>query len=160
MFELTPFRDTPYDLQFAFAGKMFQWQYNSGFITGITNLQIKTSTGEITHIVARSILTSSTGMNVKLVENPVISSTGTVNQLAYNVDRRSGTTSKTVIASNVTSTGGTVIESNNLVSGTIWEQISPEIILQTDSYYNIRITNTGSTNIPIDFNFVWYESGN
>lgn len=160
MFNNESFRETPYNLQFTFAGKMFQWQYNSGFITGITNLQIKTSTAQITHIIARTIRTSSTGINIKFVENPVFVTTGTTGLKTYNVDRLNPLTAKTIFAKNVSSSSGTAFENTTLISGNTWQQLAPELILKSGSNYNLRITNSGSTAKTVDFYFVWYESNN
>lgn len=160
VFSLNQFRETPYNLQFTFAGKMYQWQYSSGFITGITNLQIRTSTDQIVHLIARQMRTASTGINVKFVENPTIVSTGTISLPSFNTDRRSASTSVTVFASNVTSTSGDVLENINLVSANTWQQLSPELVLNSGIDYNVRITNTSSTDQSVNFNFVWYESDN
>ena len=160
MFNLNPFRDTPYALQFVFVGKMYQWQYNSGFITGITNIQIKASTDQIPHIIARTMRTASTGITVKLIEAPTFTSTGNVVVSSFSVNREIPTAPKLIFAANSSANSGSTIENVNLVSGNTWEQIAPEIILKSGENYNIRVINTGSTALKVDFNFVYYESNN
>jgi hypothetical protein len=161
MFNLSSFRNTPYSNQFVFAGKMFQWQYNSGFINGKTNIHIKTSTSQITHIISRTLRTASTGINFKFVENAVIVTSGTTVLPSYNVSRILSNVSKNIIYKNVpAATSGLAFENITLVSGNTWQQITPELILKSGTNYNLRITNSGTSTKAVDFYFVWYESNN
>lgn len=161
MFGINSFRDTTYDLQFAFAGKMFQWQYSSAFAAGKTNLHFKTSTGTIVHIVERTLRTSSTAINFKFVESAIIVTSGTTVLPSFNSNRSIALTAQTKVYKNVpAATSGTAFENVNLISGNTWQQLAPELILKSGNNYNLRITNTGSTAKNVDFYFVWYESNN
>jgi hypothetical protein len=160
MFKLNPFRETPYNLQFVFVGKMYQWQYNTGFVNGVSNIQIRTSTDQIMHLIARNIRTASTGMMIKLIESPTITSTGTIDLSVHSVNRVDPVPATAIFASSVSATVGSTIENINLVSGITWEQSTPELVLKLGTDYNIRITNSGTSVTPVDFNFVWYESNN
>jgi hypothetical protein len=164
-FDLIPFRETPYNLQFIFAGKMFQWQVDQTFPTSFTNMQIKTSTGtQIIHFISRTIQTASTGLYFTFSELG-IKANGTTFGVIANVNRDS-THSQTasIMVNPTTSTGGAtapvILESVRLVADTEYNQISPELILKSNSNYLMRVNNTGVAASDANFSFVWYESNN
>ena len=160
VFELNQFRETPYDLQFVFVGKMYQWQYNTTFGSGVTNYQIHTSSNVLTHLTNRTIRTASTSINIQFIEVPVFVSTGTTLLPAYDVNRISATTPTLAIYSNPSATSGTVIENIDLIAGEKWNQVATEFILNQGADYLIRVSNTALTAQSVDFNYVWYESSN
>jgi hypothetical protein len=164
-FDLIPFRETPYNLQFIFAGKMFQWQVEQSFVAGITNMQIKTSTGtQIIHFVNRTIQTASTSLYFTFSELG-IKANGTTFGVIANVNRDS-THSQTasILVNPTTSTGGAtapiILESVRFIADTEYNQISPELILKSNSNYLIAVNNTGLAASDANFSFVWYESNN
>jgi len=160
MFSLTSFRHTPYNLQFAFAGKMYEWQYSSTFVPGNTNYQLKTPPTQIIHFINRTLLTSSTALVFQFIQDSVISVQGTSALAFFNVNRNVNSTSAFKIYTNPSATSGTIIDDVLLVSGSPFVQESPEIILKSDTDYIMKITNSGAVDAVIDFGFVWYESDN
>lgn len=160
MFSLNSFRNTPYDRQFAFAGSMYEWNYNSTFIPGKTNYQIKTPPIKIIHFIERNILTSSTALTFRFIENSIISVQGTSVLSGFNVNRTVNSTSQLKIFTNPSATSGSIIENILLVSGSPFCQQSPEVILASDTDYIMELNNSGAVNATVNLAFVWYESNN
>jgi hypothetical protein len=159
--DLVPFRETPYNLQFVFAGKMFEWSYNSSFAAGNTDWQLKTPQNETLHLTNRTMLTSSTSLEFQLWESPLVTVQGNSALSIFNVSRVSTSTSGTKIYTNPTFGGlGTNIEDIFLISGDAYTQKTPEVILKSDTDYLLRILNTGAGNQTLNFQFVWYEPSN
>jgi hypothetical protein len=159
--ELLPFRETPYNLQFIFAGKMFAWEYRAAFAPGTTNFQFKTQASQDVHFITRSITTGSTAINVQLIENPALTD-GTTLLSVYNVNRAAGTTATMAIYSNPAAiVGGSTLENIQLVQSVTLTQPSPELILKRSEDYILRVVNSGAAPAPyVDLKYVWYESSN
>jgi hypothetical protein len=144
---------------------MFQWQVDRSFSIGITNMQIKTSTGtQIVHFIRRAIQTASTGL-VFTFNELGIKANGTTFGVIANVNRDSTHSQTASLHVNpTTSTGGVttpvILESVKLVANTEFDQISPEIILKSNSNYLMTVNNIGLAASDANFNFVWYESNN
>lgn len=160
---LTTFRDTLYDIQFIFAGKMFKWQYQQSIPNGITNFQIKTSTNQIVHMIGRSLQTASTGLSFIFNEDGV-KTDGVLATGISNVNRTVSFSPVTVINTAPTSsTGGptapTRLFTTKLIANTANVQLAPEIILKLDTSYLMTISNSGGA-APLGMTFIWYESNN
>lgn len=163
-FKLTPFRETPYNLQFTFVGKMWEMQYDSLF-TGQRLLRFRTGATQIVHFTAKDFTASSSYMVVTLHEASTCYSTTGSLQVPTNVDRRSSNVSTIysmdldggVIAS---SSSGTIIERLALIKQETCIQRFPELILKSDTEYAFRFTSGVGAAANINANFAWYESDN
>jgi hypothetical protein len=159
--DLIPFRETPYNLQFVFAGAMHEWSYNSTFGAGTRDWELRTPPSKTVHFTNRIILTSSTTMAFQLWENATMATQGSSALKMFNVNRVSSSTTKMKIFRNSTFTGtGTNIEDIQLVAGDAYVQKAPEIILKSDTIYLMRTINTGAVSSVVNFQFVWYEPSN
>jgi hypothetical protein len=159
---LVPFRDTPYSLQFAFAGVMFSVSSAVLLGSGIYNHCFVTQ-GKSVHIIARSYQTNSTNLTVDWIENGVdIAGSSGPSQFLYNVNRvLSDTTNTASLFSSPTTSAssGVSIETIGLVPADKWVQTAPEFILENNKMYLIQANNHNSTGYFV-INLTWYESGN
>lgn len=167
-------RQSPYWLNFVFAGRAFTAQYTVSIGTGATeNIQLKTpidpaSGGWWVHLQTRKIIVEDEDIEYMLLENPTVTD-GSTDINVSNLDRRSDRTNNFSLYSDPSNiSGGTTIETG-YIPGSTGVLGGPgvnvdfdefERVLDADSDYILQITNLGDTSTTVHVRWVWYESEN
>jgi hypothetical protein len=164
--EQTIFRNTPYWLNFLFAGLAFTAEINSS-ITGngtVKYFEFITPDDFLHHIIGCEAVSDATAdLVIELIEAPTITD-GTIQVAPINMDRRKSKQAKTIFYSNPTAvSGGTVIKTSFLGGGKTMADsayATTEILLKKATKYVIKVTSlgTGTTNFYIKN--IFYESSN
>lgn len=158
---LETIRNTPYWLQFMFAGKMFS--YTKPIVAtanSTTYMQFKTGSTQIIHLIDRIFQTQSNDITVEFLENPTLTD-GTPADPPSNLQRQSVNTSDITVYNNpVGVSGGNIIGKVKLVNGIEWKSKEFEMVLKKNTNYVIKVTNTLGSNVDVAMYLVWYESSN
>lgn len=162
------FRSSPYWLNFLFAGQMYSWDYKFSVGAGASvYYQVKTGANWMFHTLSRTVSVEAGGpYRVELYEAPTVTD-GTIQQLPYNMNRKSAKTAEPIIYINPTGvSGGTLLEKMFLptgggpkTSGELAAGIS-ERVLKPSTNYVVKITNSGGAAGTAMINLLFYESGN
>jgi hypothetical protein len=157
--ELQPFRQTDYALQFDFVGNFYSWQYQL-MSSGGTSHDLKFATSDnFVHITSREIQTNSSAISINIYEGATFG-IGSSSSKIYNLNRGINNPNTMKIITNSTHVlPGNTLEAFTLIANDRWKQQSPELILKTNTLYWMEILNSG-LNAFVNFNYVWYESGN
>jgi len=170
MFKTEVLRQTPYWLNFLFAGQMYIASHSYTIGNGATAYVesiIPPTTGKIIHLLTRGITVEGGGpITIDLYEAPTVTD-GTTPFIMSNLDRRSaktpswqlfsdptGVSGGTHISTDIVSTGGGPKATGALVSGTT------ELIFHPSYRYVLKMTNLGSLASTVIVSYLWYESGN
>lgn len=158
---LQVFRETGYNDQFLFAGKLFKITTQLS-LPAATEKDIKITTGlnQMVHFVAREISVDVSGGVAHFVENPTITSTSN-SYTGFNANRGSLTT-PTLAVNNCTHTlgTGTDLELIVLTAGDSSELEADELILKANTNYVHRLVAPGGSPMNVNLMYIWYESNN
>jgi hypothetical protein len=154
-FSLNVVRNTPYLLQFLFAGELFKFQQdlNSG-ATGTFSINFKTGATKIIHIVQKKITTSVTNVaNLTFRENSG-ASPGT-SYPTFNQNRILGDNPTLTAFTSGALGGGLTLETESIDTNNPGTLITPEFILKKNVVYSFNIVSVPFT--PFNFELLWYE---
>jgi hypothetical protein len=154
-------RQTPYWLQFMFAGKMYSTTYTMTVPpNGDAFIQIKTAGTQIVHLIDRIYQTESNDITMDFIEGPTLTD-GTTPINITRLQRQIAIPAEVQLFSDPTAiTGGTTLGEVKLVDGIEWKSKEFEMILEKNENYLIKATNSLGSAVEVAIFLVWYESGN
>jgi len=167
----TVFRDTPYWLNFVFAGQTFNMSHIYSSVAAGASVYFQATTeGRLAHIVRLAASVQGGGPVVGyLIESPSFTAGSAPPTVVANMDRRSskaptmacyvnptGVTGGTTIELTLIATGGGVLETG---AGSVAIE-ALEWVLRPETSYVIRLHNQGTAASTINLSMVWYESSN
>lgn len=161
------FRDTPYWLNFLYAGQMFSWDHKFTIPSaGTVYYEVETGLSRLHHTLTRGLAVDGGGpITLRLIEAPTLTD-GTL-KAANNMDRRSAKIAATKFYTNPTGVaGGTVIEEMFIPTGggpntsASLQAGLTERILKPNTKYVVSILNSGAQPSTVEVNILFYESVN
>lgn len=161
------FRDTPYWLNFLYAGQMFSWDNKFTIPNGGTvYYEIETGLTRLHHTISRGLSVEGGGpITLKLIESPTLTD-GTL-KASHNMDRRSAKIAATKFYINPTGvTGGTIIDEMFVPTGggpktsASLQAGLTERVLKPNTTYAVSLKNDGSQPSIVEVNILFYESVN
>lgn len=165
MIEHNMFRNTPYWLNFLFAGQVFNAELNSSVTNGaIKYFEIITDSSFLHHIIKfEAISTATSDLLIEIVEAPTVTD-GTTPIVPINMDRRKTKAARTIYYSNPTAiSGGLIISTSYLGSSKEMATNSyeyTELLLKKATKYVVKVTNLGTATTNFYLKFIFYESSN
>lgn len=165
MIDYTVFRNTPYWLNFLFAGQVFNVDMNATVNANSTKYyEIITDANYIHHMLQFNVVTTAkSDILIELYEAPTVTD-GTISITPINLDRRKSKVSKTLFYSNPSGvSSGLMIQSLFIVTGnTIGSTTygNTELILKKATKYVVKVQNLGAQNTDCYIKILYYESSN
>jgi hypothetical protein len=167
----TTFRDTPYWLNFVFAGQTFNMSHIYSSVAAGASVYCQASTdSRLAHLVRLGASVQGGGPVVGyLIEAPAFTAGTTPPTVYANMDRRSAKTPTMVMYTNPTGVSGGVTIDMTLIptGGGVLETGAGSIAIEALEWvfrpattYIIRLHNQGTSASTINLNMVWYESSN
>lgn len=161
-------RETPYWLQFLYAGQMFTASHLYSAVAAGGTVYVESIIGsELIHLLARNVTVDGGGpVTLSLYEAPTITD-GTLQFTKMNCDRRSAKTGTFILYYNPTAvSGGTLLFTDYIATGggpkgTGGTTVGiNEVVFKPNTKYVLAITNTGTQTSNVQINYLWYESSN
>lgn len=160
-------RETPYWLQFLYAGEMFTASRLYSVAAASTAYVQSITHAKLIHLLARTLSVDGGGpITLALYEAPTVTD-GTLQFTKMNCDRRSAKVSTFDLFYNPTAvSGGTLLFTDYVATGGGPKSTGSttaginEVVFKPNTKYVLALTNTGTQTSAIQINYLWYESSN
>lgn len=160
-------RETPYWLQFLYAGQMYIASHLYSVASGATVYVESITNAKLVHLLSRTLTVDSGGpVALSLYEAPTVTN-GTSQFTIMNCDRRSAKTPTFVLYYNPTAvSGGTLLFTDYIATGGGAKGTGSttaginEVVFKPNTKYVLALTNSGSQTSAVQVNYLWYESSN